>query len=43
MIDATKTIALGNFYDGDLRDIFITKTDITQALPIGTILTLAAS
>lgn len=43
VIDATKAIAVGSFYDGDLRDIFSTKTDITNALPIGSILTLAAA
>lgn len=43
VIDATKGIALGYFYDGDPRDVFSKETNITQALPIGTILTLAAT
>ncbi len=42
-IDASKCIALGYFYDGDPRDIFSKETNITQALPLWTILTLAAT
>ncbi|MEI6773887.1 MAG: iron-containing alcohol dehydrogenase [bacterium] len=43
VIDASKAIALGYFYPGDPRDMFCKKTAITQALPLGTILTLAAT
>ena len=43
MIDASKAIALGYFYLGDPRDMFCKETSITQALPLGTILTLAAT
>ncbi len=43
VIDASKAIALGYFYPGDPRDIFSKKTQIDQTLPIGTILTLAAT
>ena len=43
IIDASKAIALGYFYPGDPRDIFSKETNIDQALPIGTILTLAAT
>lgn len=42
-IDASKAIALWYFYDGDPRDIFGKECNIAQALPIGTILTLAAT
>ncbi len=42
-IDATKFIAAGVFHDGDVWDFFTGKAKITQALPILTILTLAAA
>jgi len=42
-IDASKCIALWYFYDGDPWDIFSKETHITQALPLWTILTLAAT
>ena len=42
-IDASKAIALGHYYQGDARDIFSKPVEITQALPLGTILTLAAT
>ncbi|MED1203489.1 iron-containing alcohol dehydrogenase [Heyndrickxia acidicola] len=43
VIDAAKAIAAGALYDGDVWDFTIRKATITQALPIGTILTLAAT
>ncbi len=42
-IDATKFIAAGVFHEGDVWDFFVGKAKITQALPILTILTLAAA
>lgn len=43
IIDASKAIALGYFYPEDPWDILSKETQIDQALPIGTILTLAAT
>ncbi|MGD7009327.1 iron-containing alcohol dehydrogenase [Metabacillus sp. 84] len=43
VIDAAKAIAAGALYPGDVWDFTIQKATITQALPIGTILTLAAT
>ncbi|KEO77837.1 iron-containing alcohol dehydrogenase [Paenibacillus polymyxa] len=43
VIDCTKAIAAGAEYDGDVWDIINKKHMPTQALPFGTILTLAAT
>ncbi|MGO4544564.1 iron-containing alcohol dehydrogenase [Paenibacillus sp. 2TAB23] len=43
VIDAAKAIAAGVPYDGDVWDFFTGKAVIEKALPIGTILTLAAT
>ncbi|TSB48183.1 iron-containing alcohol dehydrogenase [Alkalicoccobacillus porphyridii] len=43
VIDATKAIAVGAQYDGDIWDIITKKETATGALPFGTILTLAAT
>jgi len=44
VIDASKAISLGAYYQWDSRDIFTWKwNDIKQALPFGTILTLSAT
>ncbi|MED4172760.1 iron-containing alcohol dehydrogenase [Halalkalibacterium halodurans] len=43
VIDATKAIAAGAKYDGDVWDIITKKTTAEDALPFGTILTLAAT
>ena len=42
-IDATKIIGAGAAYDGDAWDLVTKKTDITECLPIITVLTLAAA
>ncbi len=42
-IDCAKIIAAGAGYDGDAWDFFTRKAKITHALPIGTVLTLAAT
>ena len=42
-IDCAKAIAAGANYDGDPWDIVTRKTAITEALPFGTVLTLAAT
>lgn len=43
VIDTAKSIAAGYFYDGDIWDLFLQKGDIDKALPVGAILTLAAT
>jgi len=43
VIDATKFIGAGTFYDGDIWDIVTGKAPITNCLPIITILTLSAT
>lgn len=42
-IDATKAMASGYYYDGDVWDLWTEKAKITNALPIVTILTLSAT
>ncbi len=41
-IDSAKAIAAGVLYDGDFWDFFMGK-EITKALPVGTVLTIAAA
>ncbi|MCA0987484.1 iron-containing alcohol dehydrogenase [Guptibacillus algicola] len=43
VIDCTKAIAIGAKYDGDVWDLITQKAPIEDALPIGTVLTLAAT
>ncbi|MCY8055390.1 iron-containing alcohol dehydrogenase [Bacillus inaquosorum] len=43
VIDCTKAIAAGVKYDGDAWDIFSKKVTAEDALPFGTVLTLAAT
>ncbi|WP_053377018.1 iron-containing alcohol dehydrogenase [Paenibacillus sp. FJAT-27812] len=43
VIDAAKAIAAGVLYEGDVWDFFTGKAVIQKALPLGTILTLAAT
>lgn len=43
VIDATKAIASGVKYEGDVWDFYVTHKRPTEALPFGTILTLAAT
>ncbi len=43
VIDSAKAIAAGAVYDGDFWDFFEGKASIEKALPLGTILTIAAS
>lgn len=42
-IDSAKAIAAGSVYDGDFLDFYRGKSKVTKALPIGTILTIAAA
>jgi alcohol dehydrogenase len=43
VIDCTKLIAAGSKYDGDAWDLVIKKSFATDAIPFGTVLTLAAT
>lgn len=43
VIDSAKAIAAGTLYDGDFWDFYSGKAGITQALPVGTVLTIAAA
>lgn len=43
VLDCAKAIAAGFYYEGDAWDFMIQKATIKQALPVGTILTLAAT
>ena len=42
-IDCAKAISAGACYEGDPWDFFIGKSDVKEALPIGSILTLSAT
>lgn len=42
-IDSSKAIALGSLYDGDFWDFYGTGKQVEHALPIGTVLTIAAA
>lgn len=42
-IDSAKAIAAGTYYEGDFLDFYWGKARIEQALPIGTVLTIAAA
>jgi alcohol dehydrogenase len=43
VIDCTKLIAAGAKYDGDAWDLVVRKATVQDALPFGTVLTLAAT
>ena len=43
VIDSAKAIAAGSVYEGDFLDFYRKKTPIEKALPVGTILTIAAA
>ncbi|HHW30696.1 MAG TPA: iron-containing alcohol dehydrogenase [Clostridiaceae bacterium] len=43
VIDSAKAIAAGVKYDGDFWDFFSGKAQIKEALPVGTVLTIAAA
>lgn len=42
-IDSAKAIAAGSLYDGDVMDFYRGRAEIRRALPVGTILTIAAA
>ena len=42
-IDSSKGIAAGFYYEGDFWDMYLRKADVKKALPIGTVLTIAAA
>jgi len=43
VIDTSKAISAGYFYDGDIWDLFAKKAPVKEGLPIYTILTLSAT
>lgn len=43
VVDCAKAIAFGTSYDGDVWDIYLRKDDAQSSLPIGAIMTLAAT
>jgi alcohol dehydrogenase YqhD (iron-dependent ADH family) len=43
VIDSAKAISAGTFYDGDAWDFYTTDEKITEALPIGVVLTIPAA
>ncbi len=43
VIDSAKAISVGYFYDGDVWDYFTREAEITEALPIGVVLTIPAA
>ena len=43
VVDSAKAIAVGAKYDGDVWDFFIHKAEITEALPVFTVMTLSAA
>ena len=42
-IDSSKAIAAGVMYDGDFWDFYCGKAHVAKALPVGTVLTIAAA
>ncbi|MGS0971951.1 MAG: iron-containing alcohol dehydrogenase [Candidatus Izemoplasmataceae bacterium] len=43
VIDCAKAIAFGVYYEGDVWDIYLRKADSMKSLPIGVVITLAAT
>lgn len=43
VIDCAKAIAFGVYYDGDVWDVYLRKADSEESLPIGVVITLAAT
>ena len=43
VIDTAKSIACGAYYDGDFWDFYIGKAQVTQAMPVGVVLTIPAA
>jgi len=43
VIDSAKAIAVGYFYDGDVWDFYYGDAKITEALPVGVVLTIPAA
>jgi len=43
VIDSSKAIAMGVYYDGDIWEVYEQKKTITAALPVATILTIPAA
>lgn len=43
VIDTAKAISLGSYYDGDVWDLFTEKARAEEVLPVGVVLTMAAT
>ncbi len=43
VIDTTKAVAVGYFYDGDFWDFYVGKAKVEKALPVGVLLTIPAA
>lgn len=43
VIDTTKTIAAGYYYEGDFWDFFVGRAPVGQCLPVGVVLTIPAA
>ncbi len=43
VIDAAKAMSVGTYHDGDVWDIVTGKVDVTSSLPVGIVLTMAAT
>lgn len=43
VVDSAKAIAVGSQYEGDVWDFFINKAQISEALPVFTVVTLSAT
>lgn len=43
VIDCAKAIAFGVYYDGDIWDVYLRKADSHQSLPLGVVITIAAT
>ena len=42
-LDSSKAIAIGTLYEGDFWDFYCKKANVTKALPVGSVLTIAAA
>lgn len=43
VIDSSKAISAGFYYDGDFWDLYEKKSPLTKTIPVGTVLTIAAA
>ena len=43
VIDCAKAIGFGSYFDGDIWDVYIRKADAVKSIPLGVVITLAAT